>query len=392
VGLQSWAVSLQASRFQYRTDEVLLGDHDGSLARKRKRARLLWRALHDFDVVHFNFGQTIMPQWHPSADAEGNSSAVRRLLHKATASLDGVLELRDLPLLRRWGKGIVVTYQGDDARQGDFCREHFPITFADEVEPRYYSPAADERKRRRIATFDRYADLIYALNPDLLHVLPARTRFLPYAHIDLRDWRPVAQNENAAQRPPVVVHAPSHRRVKGTRFVEEAISRLKAEGVPLEFALVEGLPNREARRIYERADLLVEQLLAGWYGGLAVELMALGKPVVCYLRETDLKFIPGEMRKDIPIINATPDTLYDVLKQWLTSRRQELPTVGRRSRVYAEKWHDPLKIAAAMKCDYETIMADKLEPGTRRRQASTINPPAPSPARKAGSWLRRASH
>src|SRR6058998_2007963 len=48
----------------------------------------------------------------------------------------------------------------------------------------------------------------------------------------------------------------------------------------------------------ETADLLVDQLLTGWYGAVAVEMMALGKPVVCYLREDDLKFIDSRMRAD----------------------------------------------------------------------------------------------
>jgi hypothetical protein len=64
------------------------------------------------------------------------------------------------------------------------------------------------------------------------------------------------------------------------------------------------MSNEAARRIYEKADLLVDQLLAGWYGGVAVEFMALGKPVVCYLRESDLRFLPEAMRRQIPIIRA----------------------------------------------------------------------------------------
>ena len=87
--------------------------------------------------------------------------------------------------------------------------------------------------------------------------------------------------------------------------------------------------------------------------------MALGKPVICYIREDDLKFIPPQMREDLPVINATPTNIYEVLKEWLTVRRKELPALGNRSRAYVEKWHDPLKIAAQLKADYESILARK---------------------------------
>ena len=97
-------------------------------------------------------------------------------------------------------------------------------------------------------------------------------------------------------------------------------------------------------------------------------IMALGKPVLCYIRESDLKFIPQEMRKDLPIIKATPSTIYSVLKEWLTVRRDELSKVGQSSRAYVEKWHDPVKIAARLKSEYEAILANCKS----RREGSKI--------------------
>jgi glycosyltransferase involved in cell wall biosynthesis len=139
--------------------------------------------------------------------------------------------------------------------------------------------------------------------------------------------------------------------------VVDAVSRLRADGVDFDFQLVEGLPHAEARALYRRADLLVDQLLVGWYGGLAVELMALERPVVAYLRESDLGWLPPEMRAEIPIVSATPETIYEVLKELLTSRRVELAELGRRGRAYVERWHDPLRIAKRIVADYEAAVA-----------------------------------
>jgi hypothetical protein len=257
-----------------------------------------------------------------------------------------------------------MTYQGDDARQGDYCREHFPITHARAVGPHYYTPESDAIKRTDIARVARHADCIYALNPDLLHVLPGHAQFLPYASVDLSDWRVVPAATDPG-RPLTVLHAPSHRGVKGTMHVLEAIERLRAEGVALELLLVEKMSHGQARRAYERADLLVDQLLAGWYGGLAVELMALGKPVVCYLREGDLGHLPPDMRADLPIIQATPQTIYAVLKEWTTIRRGDLVALGHSSRAYVERWHDPLKIAARLKADYECALTNRSPTASR---------------------------
>jgi glycosyltransferase involved in cell wall biosynthesis len=223
---------------------------------------------------------------------------------------------------------------------------------AHEAEPGFYTPFKDSRTRTAIHEMARYADRIYALNPDLLHVLPSRACFLPYANVDLDSWIPV---HSSPAKVPVVVHAPSIRSIKGTGHILKAVNRLKSEGVAFEFKLVEGKSNEEARRIYERADLLIDQLLAGWYGGLSVEFMALGKPSMCYVRSEDLRFLPSRMASDIPIIQVSPSTLYDTLKEWLTERRHELPEVGRRSRAFVEKWHDPKKIAQLMRQEYESL-------------------------------------
>jgi len=356
LGLQSWAISLYQVPFNYRTDEVLY-EQGRRFAKELKRWRLLGRAIKDFDVIHFNFGETILSWTAREANEEPiNLSMLERIVTGGLRFYKNALELRDLPLLRWLGKGIVVTFQGDDARQGDFCKANFEISPSTEVEPGYYTPASDAHKRQRIQKIGRYADRIYSLNPDLLHVLPSNAQFLPYAHIDLEDWKP-SENKRSSSEKPVVIHAPSHRGVKGTRYVVDAVSRLRSEGVDLDFVLVEGVSHSKVREIYERADLLIDQLLCGWYGGLALELMALGKPVVCYIRESDLKFIPSQMRDELPIINATPTTIYDVLKEWLTVRKRELPEVGRRGRTYVEKWHDPLKIASRLKADYEAIQS-----------------------------------
>jgi hypothetical protein len=353
LGLKSIAVSFESDDFCFGIDEILFSNCASRLSRAVKRCDLLLRAMVYFDIIHFNFGRSILPLCPPPVSFRRSESSFSEKLKSLGQRLFGMM---DLPLLKRLGKGIVVTYQGDDARQGDYCRDHFAVSPAPEVEEGYYSSESDAQKRRCIATMASYADRVYALNPDLLHVLPAHARFLPYANVDLGEWKPVSKPLTAR---PIVLHAPSHRGVKGTRFILEAVARLRREGVPFEFRLVESMTRAKARQVYEQADLLVDQLLCGWYGGVAVELMALGKPVIAYIRPEDLRFVPAEMEADLPIISATPATVYAVLKDWLTEKRAGLYDLGMRSRVFVEKWHDPLKIADGLRQEYEVIMKSK---------------------------------
>jgi glycosyltransferase involved in cell wall biosynthesis len=310
LGLDSRCVAVDAPPFGYTVDEVL--DRGSRVGRELRRWRLLLRALRNADVVHFNFGSSLLPPLYGR-----------------------LLEFRDVSLLRRAGKAVFVTFQGDDARPGH---------------------QNERRRRRAITVFGRQADGIYALNPDLLAFLPARAEFLPYASVDPRRWAPAGPAETPV---PVLVHAPSDRARKGTEHVLEASRLLRDRGVDHVLDLVEGVPRAEAQRRLARADLLVDQLVVGWYGGVAVEAMALGKPVVAYIREEDLGALPDGMAVALPVVRATASDLPDVLADLLTAGRERLPELGRRSREFVERWHDPLAIAARTKRAYEESLAGR---------------------------------
>lgn len=349
LGFASESVALAPHPFSYPADRVLSGG--GRLRMELARWRLLLRLLRKADIVHFNFGMSSMPQ-RVALDAPWDTRTPRwaRWLYNVYA---GALELRDLQWLRQRRKRIVVTFQGDDVRQGETLRRDYNPHPADEVS--IYTPEGDRLKAERVALFERHADAIYALNPDLMRVLPARTRFLPYA-VPLAGSgapppRPIQQEQGMRS----VLHAPSHRGAKGTRYVLNAVERLRSEGHAFRFTLVEGLPHEEALRLYAEADLVVDQLLYGWYGALSVEAMALGKPVIAYIREADLACVPPAMREALPVIVADAHTIYDVLKHWLTVGPQALEERGRRSREFAARWHDPLSVARETTALYRAI-------------------------------------
>ena len=116
---------------------------------------------------------------------------------------------------------------------------------------------------------------------------------------------------------------------------------------PHELVIVENCPREEALRRYAEADVLVDQVRIGWYGGLAMEAMSMGVPVVAYLDAGNLLLIPAAMRAELPVVNASPDTLPAVLARLLDSpaERREL---GERGMAFVRHWHHPVKIARRM--------------------------------------------
>jgi glycosyltransferase involved in cell wall biosynthesis len=149
--------------------------------------------------------------------------------------------------------------------------------------------------------------------------------------IDLSPFVPVPPSDRAR---PIVVHAPSHRPKKGTDYVIAACEQL-----PVELDIVERVPHDEARERYARADIIVDQLLAGWYGIFALEAMALGKPVVTYLKPDAVEQTERHFGTKVPVVSATTESLLDVLRP-LVESPQLRREIGAASRAYVERVHD----------------------------------------------------
>lgn len=158
--------------------------------------------------------------------------------------------------------------------------------------------------------------------------------------IDVMEWAP----SGAAPRrdgPLRILHAPNHRTLKGTSYFVSAVDELRAEGVDLELVLLERVPNDQVRQVMESVDVVADQCIIGWYAMFCLEALAMGKPVLCYLRDdlVDLYAMAGLVRRDeFPHVNCTPFTVKDVIRD-LALNRDRLPGIGRRSREFAVRHH-----------------------------------------------------
>jgi len=176
-------------------------------------------------------------------------------------------------------------------------------------------------------------------------------RWVPEAHVvppvlDLRRFTPVPPSDSPR---PLVVHAPSNREKKGTRYVIEACEQLNVE-----LDIVEGVPHDEARERYARADIVVDQLNAGWHGVFALESMALGKPVVAHLKPDVVERSAEGFGQRVPIVPATRETLADALRP-LVEQPALRREIGAQSRAYVEQIHDVGRVADRLLDIYRSL-------------------------------------
>jgi glycosyltransferase involved in cell wall biosynthesis len=154
---------------------------------------------------------------------------------------------------------------------------------------------------------------------------------------------------------PVVLHAPSDPRYKGTSKIADAVRAVQTR-VPLTFRILRDVPHSELVDELRRATVLVDQLDAIATGVLALESLAVGVPV---LTEFDPDVLPPSQR-NVPAVRVTPTTLERKLEDVLAdpARRDALASAGRS---YVQSIHAAETVAAATLQVYRA--ARRVPPG-----------------------------
>jgi glycosyltransferase involved in cell wall biosynthesis len=254
----------------------------------------------------------------------------------------------ELALLKLAGKRIVVYPYGGDARLASETRKLGRWNAYTEIPPG--EEDRDERDvRARLEAFGRHADVILGC-ADLVEDLPRLDGVFLYP-LPTDEWPAAEAPDDAVV---TVVHSPNHPHYKGTRYLLDAVEELKRDGVPIELVLVQGMPNDEARAAYEQADVIADQFLIGAYALFAIEGMALGKPVLCYLND---RFAPHHPEwAECPIVNTSPETIAANLRR-LVEDPELRAGLGRRGPPYAEKHHSLRAVGAKLDGVYRELWA-----------------------------------
>jgi len=194
----------------------------------------------------------------------------------------------------------------------------------------------EEEIRKRLRLLSKHIDHAIVADHELLAYIEPYYKHIHLLRqsIDLSKFEPVYPSVN--QRKPLIIHAPTHKYVKGTEYVLQAIEQLQSDGLKFSFQLIEGLTQEEAIRRYREADIVIDQLLQGSFGVFSLEAMALGKPVVCYIRKDLIPTYP----QPLPIVNANPITVYEKLKTLINDPelRRSLGEQGRKYVVEHHNW------------------------------------------------------
>lgn len=300
-GFKVTTMNFVANRFDFQSDIVLKINQMNFIQAVLTVFTNFFKSF-SYDLYHFRFGQSLLP-WN-----------------------------LDLPLWKIIGKKIVMSFEGSDIRLSrNFCKTKYNVLF---------SKNTQETLSQRIKKLLRYqwikiwADRITVSTPDLLEFAPAAE--LVYNIVPLRIKKNSKRTVPNTNKTIKILHAPTNRSIKGTKYIIKAVKRLQKEHCPVELIIFENKPHIEIDSYYRQTDIVIDQLLMGALSTVSLEGMMYGKPVICYVREDLRCYYPP----DLPVISANSDNIYLVLKR-LLDEKNKLNSIGQNGLSYIKKYHYP---------------------------------------------------
>ena len=249
----------------------------------------------------------------------------------------------NLLILKLLGKKIILTCRGADVRDRlDFLPHNLyskSLSWPEYYQRQQHRPFWLRFKQSlRVKTFVFLADQVVLTGPFLASAVSRFDAIIPYAR-----EIPSKMDIKKTTKKIKILHIPSEPVVKGTAIIQKIFRKLQKKYPHGDFKILKPLPRPQLLEELAQADIVVDQILIGWYGGQAVEAMARGKIVVAFLNPSYLELVP--FGQEIPIWQTNPWTF----KQDLEKLLQVYPKIKKdwtqRSYSFVKKYHEARIIA-----------------------------------------------
>lgn len=300
IGIKSDFYSYEQHIYGFKTDKIIKYSKN-SYKRKIQKILLILKLLIGYDYFLYIAPFTLLPNF------------------------------TDIKIFKFFGKKTMLLYTGCDVRIPETL-EDFKWNPCRNCTDQYknFVGCIIETKKKQIRIHEKLFDIICAPYEAGGYLKNFHDIFFPF---NLDDFKMSYTNTIRKENRLRIFHAPSNETYKGTKYIIETVTKLK-EKYDFDFILVKDTTYSEYIKELLKANLVIDQMLLGSYGSVAIEAMLMNKPVITYIREDFLE----KFKDDNPFINANPDTLYEILNKILkdSAMLYDIITKGRK---FVEKYH-----------------------------------------------------
>lgn len=264
-----------------------------------------YTAIKENDIIHFYGGHTFIP-------VSQKSSAINSWIYGL-----------DLHLLK--DKKVFIHYQGCEVRKKE--NENLMCKHCNQS---WCKLSTNKWKSKRVDKVKKLKPIVTVSTPDLLSFVPSNSLVLPQV-IPITN-KPVSKKKRDKIK---IIHGPTNPAKKGTDYILRAVRELKNEGYPFELILAQNMSHDLLINTAKDCDLAIDQVLSGWYGRFAAEMMSLGVPTMAYINPS----LNNKHR--IPIISYDPYTIKDGLREVFSKFQDEsfYNNLRMESYIYAKENH-----------------------------------------------------
>ena len=203
-------------------------------------------------------------------------------------------------------------------------------------------------QKKLISDSIKYANHILVSTPDLLEIIP-NAIYYPVV-IDAKKFV-TELNENKLgevnDKEITILHCPSNKQLKGTSYIHESLDRIiKTSKYPIKLVLptqkkqADGtsyVMNRyELFKLFQEADIIIDQLIIGWYGLQSIEGLLAGKEVICYVDEKLKSYIYPQCPIHLADVKNIDAIISDCIESVVKNGK---PTYKQEQIKWVEKYH-----------------------------------------------------
>lgn len=242
-------------------------------------------------------------------------------------------------IFKRKSTKYFITFTGSDVRIPEIELEQNPFFKYAYFHPNYEGRGF-ETQQQSLALQKKFSELGFNLvsNPEVEPFIQPSffKKKIINCHPSVNNKKSLKEKKDRSRF--VIIHAPSNYYAKGTNYVLDAI-RIVEEKLAdkFEFRLLTNITNDQFQEELLNADLLIDQLIWGWYGVATQQALEYGTAVIAYLEEAKLKMVDS-----CPIVNATINSLPVVLENFITSGIKE--SFEKENMAYYIKHHSPVSV------------------------------------------------
>ncbi|MEQ8909954.1 MAG: hypothetical protein RIC95_12220 [Vicingaceae bacterium] len=250
------------------------------------------KAIFRYDVFHFFSGETILTR------------KLRKL---------------EFIIYRIFNKFVSMHFVGSDIRNPEYLYWKAEKLFHPEWD--VSAPKIQQQWQLKLKEDSlRFANKIVVSTPDLLEIIPS-AKYLPIL-MDHQEFES-SFSEHTSEKDKFfntqkirILHAPSNTKTKGSKYIDLIVKELvNNQNHRFEYIYTPDLKansnslysvNRyDLFQLYREADIVIDQMVIGWYGQQSLEALLSKNAVVCYIDP----LYSDHLKDNFPIFNASFDKL-----------------------------------------------------------------------------------